>query len=122
MQRKAQGLSLNTMVIAAIVLIIIVVTLSVSSPVRDFISDLKKGAVSECPGTPRDSSNGCRPGEKQVYKNFKEGAEGKVCCMASCEGLIGNCFRGNECKDANGNDVGIYKGKLDCPIGYICCG
>ena len=122
MQKKAQGLSLNTMVIAAVILIVIVVITAVSyGPLQDFIKDLKEGSEGECDGTVRQSTS-CPDGEEQVYKNFGKDFEGKACCRQSCEGSgTGTCVPGNECRDRHGKDLGRYTGPKDCPNGYICC-
>ena len=87
MQRKAQGLSLNTMVIAAIVLIVLVVILGLLSGFFEkFMPGWDAAVEKKCEGrdglTERRESEGCESNEERVYENFGEEFErkGSICC------------------------------------------
>ena len=122
MQRKAQGLSLNTIVIAAIVLIVLVVVITIFyRSTGDFDSDIQNAAESECEGTgliQRNKDPGCQSNEKRIYESF--GAEfnkDKVCCRSS-----GECLHPNECMDPVHCDQQRELLNFKCGTGEVCCG
>ena len=89
MQKSADHFSLKTVFIAAIVLIVLVVVIGIFS---GFFTNFIPGGgysavvVNDCIGDNlRESTErtGCNSDEKQIYLNFGEDFEGKVCCRAS---------------------------------------
>ena len=121
MQRKAQGLSLNTMVIAAIVLIVMAVLIGIfSGYIGNVIPGLETVSESKCevPLTERSKETGCQSNEKQVYENFGAEFNSKsVCCRRS-----GECLFPHACRpriECDSRDQG--QGVKDCGTGNICC-
>lgn len=81
MSRKAQGLSLNTIIIAAIVLIVLLVLVGLLTGY--FGNKWKPGfdtlVSTNCKGQTVDESAGCASGYRQDYG--AQVAAGKVCCI-----------------------------------------
>lgn len=122
MQRKAQGLSLNTIVIAAIVLIVLVVVITLFyRSTGDFDSDIQSAAESECKGTgliQRSKETGCSSDEKKVYESFgAEFSKDKVCCRKS-----GKCLPPNKCEETLNCDTQLELLNFKCGTGEVCCG
>tara|TARA_Y100000310_G_C20500368_1_gene723673 strand:- start:325 stop:699 length:375 start_codon:yes stop_codon:yes gene_type:complete len=123
MHKKAQGLSLNTMVIAAIVLIVLLILVGVfSGYFGSFVPNLQSATERTCEGDGFDKTKSqCSPGiEKRIYGNFGDSIEeGKVCCkmIEICEDFNGDCKSAIECKETGGES----KGPLNCGIAQICC-
>jgi len=82
---KAQGLSLNTMVMAAIALIILLVLVGIfSGYFGDFVPKLSAAGERQCSAegfsTPLESV-GCTEDEQRVYGNFGDNLDdGDICC------------------------------------------
>ena len=121
MQRKAQGLSLNTIVIAAIVLIVLVVVITLFyRSTGDFDSDIQSAAESKCetPLIQRSKETGCRSDEKKIYESFgTEFNKDKVCCRKS-----GKCLPPNECEETLNCDSRRELLNFKCGTGEVCCG
>ena len=63
MTKKAQGLSLNTIIIAVLVLIVLVILVLIFS---GKITDFRRG-VGACDGRCEESSSGCLEDENPIY-------------------------------------------------------
>ena len=80
--KKAQGLSLNTIIIAVLVLVVLVILVLIFS---GKITDFRRG-VSACDGTCKTSSSGCAEDENPIYlSNCDANGDGKAdggnyCC------------------------------------------
>lgn len=83
MHKKAQGLSLDTIVIAAIVLVVLVIlVLLLTGYFPAWAKNFNKATETRCSalsGTPRDST--CQSGENQASGFFEDVKEGQVCCL-----------------------------------------
>ncbi len=125
-RKSAQGLSLNTVIIGAIVLIVLMVLVGIFSGFfgSRFTPQFAAATEKECKGLgyktmpsecgiDRDFNYG------QVYAKFKEGSvpEGEVCCESSCEARNGICLDGKIC--LSGKE--ILSGKSGCVSGKVCC-
>ena len=86
MHKKAQGLSLNTIVIAAIVLIVLVLLVAiVMGAIGNFTEDFDATRKTSCP-TP-SMKDECDSDEEKILGNFQPRLPpGKVCCIQPCEG------------------------------------
>ncbi len=78
--KKGQGLSLNTIIIAAIVLIVLIVLWAIfTGRMGTFTTETKaKTEGEECPA--ENWKDACDPGETIVIASNAEGHPGKVCC------------------------------------------
>jgi len=129
MNKKAQGLSLNTIVIAAIVLIILLVLVGIFTGYFGNFAPALKGAgerTCDIEGfTPRPELQGCADNEQRVYGNFKKGTldPGQVCCKL----VSGDCsddFDGVCLESCTpGVNIEISRGTASCPgpIAKTCC-
>ena len=82
MTKKAQGLSLNTIIIAAVVLIVLLILVGVfTGYFGKFLPSFMAGAEKTCPD--EQIKNECNfETEKPVLGNFNPALpEGKVCCL-----------------------------------------
>lgn len=77
--KKAEGLPLNTIIIAAIVLIVLIVLWAIfTGRMGGFTTGVKKQTEVECPaGGWKDA---CGPNEIIVPVSPPAGQEGKICC------------------------------------------
>ncbi|HLC66646.1 MAG TPA: hypothetical protein VJK52_03320 [Candidatus Nanoarchaeia archaeon] len=97
MEKKAQGISINTIIIAAIALIVLVVLVAIfTGRMGDFgrrltgeqnkycatvnIPANERGAATAIGGVVRTESEGCGTNAQQVYGVFKDVEYGKMCC------------------------------------------
>ena len=82
MHKKAQGLSLNTVVIAAIVLIVLVILVAiVMGAISNFSEDFETIRETSCPS----AKDECDSDEKKILGNFQPRLPpGKVCCVYTC--------------------------------------
>lgn len=80
MDKKAQGLPLNTIVIAVLVLLVLVVLIYVfSDQIRDFVLGIKSCSLKG--GSCRQS---CNPGEFEVdAKCASDNNQARVCCRGA---------------------------------------
>ena len=113
---KGQGLSLNTVIIASIVLVVFVVLILIfTGGISPFIPQTKS-----CTGRQGHCDRSCQPSEFSI-----EGTDcaetGDVCCISridtdgsDCKAKGGNC--GATTSDANL----ISAGREDCPEGEAC--
>ncbi len=126
--KSAQGLSLNTMIIGAIVLIVLMVLVGAFGGFfgNKFTPEFKKSTEKDCTGTGyKPMPSECAPDPttgfnyEQVYAKFAEGAleQGEVCCKSSCEALKGRCDTMNNC--ASGSR--LPNGDTGCSSGKVCC-
>ena len=114
MHKKAQGLSLNTVVIAAIVLIVLVILVAiVMGAIRNFSDDYDSIREMSCPED--NWKHECDPDrEKEVWGNFEDQKQGQTCCRkATCEELGGKCLA--SCSPSNACvPRRIYAGDHSC--------
>lgn len=126
MPSKAQGLSLNTIIIAAIVLIVLLILVGLLTgffgswtPKFTRLSDTK------CSGEPVEQSQPCPAGTTESYA--KEVQPGKKCCQrpgcgevsrTACrkECITGGCTTGGTCETENSQLTPT------CGSGMKCCG
>ena len=92
MSRKAQGLSLNAIIIAVIVLVVLIIILGITTgyfgrwvPKFSNISD------TSCKGQGGEEKVSCNPtAEREIYS--AQVSSGKTCCAKkTCEDLNGHC-------------------------------
>jgi len=92
--KKAQGLSLNVIIIAAIALIVLVVLVAIfTGRMGDWTAGLKKIETRYCGevptgkqgtsmhGTPTSSSTGCADYQRQIPGVFEDVTITQVCCV-----------------------------------------
>jgi len=87
--KRGQGLPMNTIVIAAIVLLVLVVLIMIfTGSMGKWLEDLNKAKKLECTeftnnkGTPAGWVEGeCGKEAHQVYANFADPIAGKICCV-----------------------------------------
>lgn len=114
MNKKGQGLPLNTIIIAAIVLIVLVVLWAIFTGRMGVfskgVSDVTKGeGCVEAGGVIKlETEGGCNEACPAIYGNFKDISTGQVCCrpVGRCTGGIGCSIAAseNQCNvDADGN-------------------
>lgn len=117
MPSKAQGLSLNTIVIAAIVLIVLLLLVGM---VTGYFGNKWKPAFgrlteTSCKGQGGEEKAICAGTEKEIFA--AETAEGKKCCAEkSCEERGGICCTGGTIEKSN--DPGC---KAKNPAAPNCC-
>ena len=93
MQKKAQGLSLNTVVIAAIVLVVLAVLIGIfSGGLGKFREGFDANRETSCP----EAKPQCDSDERRLLGNFQPRLEpGDVCCRpVTCGELGGKCMGG----------------------------
>lgn len=100
MKKKAQGLPLNVIIIAAIVLIVLVVLWAIFTGRMGVfskgIADVTKGgSCEEAGGQVKPATEGCAEGCEQIYGNFKLTA-GDVCCRPT-KSCTGTATTGSPC-------------------------
>ena len=116
---KAQGLSLNTMVVAAIALIILIVLVGIfSGYFGDFVPGLKAAGQRTCAAPYETFPGECPSDYNRIYGNFAEGSvkEGDVCCKMkvvdavvnvdpdeACLTARGTCTSGPNCRNSGGS-------------------
>jgi len=96
MNKKSQGLSVNTIIIAAIALIVLVVLIAVfTGNLGDWGQKLKAAENKYCGDVPADeketassaggvATKGTSCGKKtQIYGNFKGLKSGEICCSTT---------------------------------------
>ena len=96
MNKKAQGLSVNTIIIAAIALIVLVVLVAVfTGKLGDWGKNLKAAENKYCGDVPASETEpassaggkvttGSSCGKQtQIYGNFKELKSGQICCSTT---------------------------------------
>ena len=95
MSRKAQGLSLNAIVIALIVLVVLIILIGLTT---GYFSNWREkfGRVSDtsCKGQGGEEKVSCDPtAEREIYS--AQVSSGKTCCaQKSCEAMGGSCCTG----------------------------
>jgi hypothetical protein len=84
MKKKGQGLSLNTIIVAAIVLIVLVVLWAIFTGRMGVFSkgltDVTKGGNCRDIGTLKPELDGCSTGCIRVYGQFEDVTAGEICC------------------------------------------
>ncbi|MBT4823665.1 hypothetical protein HN695_04705 [Candidatus Woesearchaeota archaeon] len=115
--KKAQGLSLNTVASAVIVLVVIIVIIIIFTGKASLFS----GSVSACdskPGAKCVPETECPKKADNVFYSqkldFKCGDKDLVCCYSQCKAISGKCEQ--KCKPDD-DDVG----PADCIDGETCC-
>lgn len=106
MHSKAQGLSLNTMVIAGIVLVVLLVIIALFTGFfSNFTPDFKASLEKSCEGEDYSIKSSCDTStERQVVGRFKpELPEGQVCCVLT-----------QESKDAAADKAALDACKQEC--------
>ena len=93
MSRKAQGLSLNAIVIALIVLVVLIILIGLTT---GYFSNWREkfGRVSDtsCKGQGGQEKASCDPAIEQEILHAQV-ANGMMCCaQKSCEGMGGQCL------------------------------
>ena len=87
-KKKAQGLSLNTVIIAAIVLIVLVVLVMVfTGRMGGFTSGISDQTEKTCKEAGGKDDNGCAPDKCPLQNRVilpVEMPDGKVCCKEPC--------------------------------------
>ena len=122
MHKKAQGLSLNTIVIAAIVLIVLVVLVAiVMGAIGNFSDDFDATRKTSCPT--QSTKEECDSNEEKILGNFQPRLPpGKVCCLYPCgqennqESCSEECTEGTS-SATSGDD---YCGWVDATKPYCC--
>jgi len=97
MNKKGQGLPLNVIIIAAIVLIVLVVLWAIFTGRMGVFSkgltDVTKGGTCEEAGgaVKLETAGGCSEWCTAIFGNFKNIASGQVCCrpVGRCTGTVG---------------------------------
>ncbi len=85
MNKKAQGISLNVIIIAAIALLVLVVLIVIFSGRIGIFNKGVEGATgtgTACPGDTPNAFDGCPKGKTLVIGNFNNVDAGKICCSA----------------------------------------
>jgi len=85
MNKRAQGLSLTTIVVAAVVLVVLVILVGIfTGYFSDFVPTLVAGGQQTCSAdgfNKRLTSGGCADDETRVYGNFgKNLRDDQICC------------------------------------------
>ncbi|MBI2176624.1 hypothetical protein HYU40_04760 [Candidatus Woesearchaeota archaeon] len=121
MPSKAQGLSLNTIVIAAIVLIVLLILVGLLTGFfgKKFGPDFRRLSDTSCNGRIVDESQECDSATEQA--NYAaEVPTGKKCCAKlppkTCEQLGGSCCSGDTI--IRSNDEGCIAKNRNAPN---CC-
>ena len=85
MQKKAQGMTLHTIVIAAIVLIILIVLIGIfTGYFGKFLPGFTAASERECTGDFAPAYRECPDGTTQVFGNFKGTLDPEeVCCKGT---------------------------------------
>lgn len=122
MRSKAQGLSLNAMVIGGIVLIVLVVLIALFTGFFDkFTPDFRASLEKSCPADQIKAECDARFEEEVVGRFEPKLAEGKVCCrsiLEECEGDDRFCATESGCERA---DYTVIR-KTTCDLkSEICC-
>lgn len=112
---KSQGLSLNTIIIAAIVLIVLVVLWAVFTGrmgvfSREVTEVTKGGTCAEAGGVMRlETAGGCSELCTPIFGKFSDITTGQVCCrpIGVCRGGVGcgAATREEDCRAASTEDV-----------------
>ena len=129
MAKKAQGLSLNTMVIAAVVLIVLLILVGIfTGYFGSFVPSLKAAGEQTCDKTGYEGADSCDPDtQRQLYGNFPDLDPGQVCCKSViCEELGGSCvFKapGEKCGTTEIRDGTEYCERTGEVLGKtgVCC-
>ncbi|MBI2550296.1 hypothetical protein HYV83_03905 [Candidatus Woesearchaeota archaeon] len=81
MPSKAQGLSLNTIIIAALVLLVLLILVGMTTGFfgKKFGPDFDKLSSTDCKGKVVTESQGCAADERQDYAAQVD--KGKMCCI-----------------------------------------
>lgn len=99
MNKKGQGLPLNTIIIAAIVLIVLVVLWAIFTGRMGVfskgVSDVTKGGTcAEAGGKVKTEIEGCTAACTRVYGQFSDVTAGEICCkpakQEACTGFYGD--------------------------------
>ncbi len=127
MGKSAQGLSLNTIVIGAIVLVVLLVLIGIfTGYFSNFVPGFKSASEQKCEGTLFSVKEYCdETTEKEVFGNFAgKVPTGQKCCKAKgCEDYSDHvCQSGAACVSLPDkpiwDDVHGYKCK---DSGQVCC-
>jgi len=103
--KKGQGLSLNTIIIAAIVLIVLIVLWAIFTGRMGVfskgVSDVTKGGTcAEAGGKVKTEVEGCASACIRVYGQFSDVTAGEICCKpAKNEGCSGTYIENDVEKD-----------------------
>jgi len=121
MNKKAQGLSLSTIVIAVVVLIVLIVIVGIfTGYFGKFVPSLIGAGEQTCPEEQiKDECDEVL--EKRVYGNFGDNVPSdKVCCkpLPDCTGDDRFCATEQGCRDASSD---ILRGTTCKLTGKICC-
>ena len=104
MNKKAQGLSLNTVVIAAIVLIVLVVLIGIfTGSLGQFVKDFLGISQKSCPDANQKAECDYVM-EKEIYGPFEPELKEEKCCqpITNCEDLRGECLATGACANKPG--------------------
>ena len=127
--KKAQGLPLNMIVIAGIVLVVMVVTIAIFTGFFGGFTERFKGAGEKaCPSPDYyaiSEAQGCAEGDKEIFGVFNEEQvpPGSVCCSIgtgktdTCAPDV--CITRSQCEDRDG--VVISGDFSDCSSFQVCC-
>ena len=128
--RKAQGLSLNMIVIAAVVLIVLVVAVAIfTGYFGRFVPGLQAATQRECTGddyTTPLASQGCSESEVQVFGNFGDTLEpDEICCKKNeAKASLGGGSTdacAYECVDDGCGRASDTPKTGTCAPGKVCC-
>ena len=137
MQKKAQGMTLHTIVIAAIVLVILIVLISIfTGYFGKFLPGFIAASERECTGDFSKAYRQCPDGTTQVFGNFKGTLDPEeVCCKKAaeeksngnedvdvCQREGGDCV--DSCPEDNDNKEGSSNANeycVDQGRGDVCC-
>ncbi len=117
MSSKAQGLSLNAVIIAVLVLIVLLVIVGITTGYfKKWGLQFKAATETSCTGSGGrvvEKTAGCSSSEKEGSRFYEDVKEGKMCCLReTCEELGGHCCSGGfplkqegawSCKEKGGN-------------------
>jgi hypothetical protein len=131
MHTRGQGLSLNTIVIAAVVLIVLIVLIGFFTGYFGKWTGSFQGATqSSCEADglrPVSAATGCANNERQLFGNF-DLPPGQICCQevpkacpGTCETLSGRTV--SQCSDyVAGEGWRVSEqGGFDCSPSQYCC-
>jgi hypothetical protein len=125
MHTRGQGLSLNTIVIAAVVLIVLIVLIGFFTGYFGKWTGTFQGATDQSCSGELTVKSSCDPNiERQVFGNFKEVGPGQVCCQENDKPACPDDFCVASSTICEQDLDGPYVGEpgYDCPANRpYCC-